>query len=305
MAAVLLRAVLLLIIVATSLLAFIFSLLATTSHRWAVRDYYTTVVPEEWTRPNFTISRSPFRICTARPNFEQSTPTAPDEEPTLVLVKYNTTCAAYAPFGLNRTSCELRSVTKTDSVATAGDARLCQQIHLAGNFAISSSVFISLGCLLNLLLSTLTAYQKLSSTSHANESTGSGTRSRNEAKESSNETAHPPSTQPGRNRARRPVAIKSLNLVSVAFLCVGAILALLSQFYGIVGLVQSAPNNADWASSAAGNSKDVDTNIEGYHGPWYQGEGLSVYMTCSWAFALATAVFASRTWSLPRWDRFI
>jgi hypothetical protein len=284
-----------------SIIAFVFSLLAITSSDWAAQDFYDTVVPENWTHPNYTITRSPFRICTAVPIFQTNNGTSEDSEPTLTFVRYDVSCDRYKPFGLDRTSCELRSVTKTDSVANVGDARLCQQIHYAGNFGISSTVFISLGFILTLCMAMSTIYRMMTrgqASDHPSTSSGAEQYgSKSTAADSSQDVQH--LSQPSR---RYPHLVTStVNLTAVIFLLIGAILALISQFYGIIGFIQSSPNNGDWASAAAGNSKDVDTNKVGYHGPWYQAEGLSVYMTCAWAFAAATAAMAAKAWSLPRW----
>ena len=61
------------------------------------------------------------------------------------------------------------------------------------------------------------------------------------------------------------------------FVAVGAGTALIAQFYGILGLVQSAPNNADFASSQ-GNRE--------HHDPWVQGKALDTYLSFSWFWAL-------------------
>lgn len=286
---------------AFSFLAITFSLLATTSHTWAKRDYYDSVIPERWTHPNYTISRSPFFICSARPNFVTVNGSLPDDEPTLSLANYTISCDNYRPYGTNRTSCELRSVTKNDSIVTDGDSRLCQQIHLAGNFAISGSVFISTGFLLYLLLGGFTLSRLLAGPSSKMSSSGAQAAAESGNKRETSEMVDTAQREPRAHRKRVRSYTSFLNLTASISLYLGAILSLIAQFYGILGLVQSAPNNADWASSSAGNSKNVDTDVVGYHGPWYQGNALSVYFTCAWAFALAATVVASRTWSMPAW----
>jgi hypothetical protein len=288
--------------VSTAILAFVFSVVATTSHRWAIRDYYNTVVPEDWTTVNYTLSRSPFRICTATPVFRQNAASA-DEGPTLIFVKYNVNCSSFKPFGKDKTSCELRSVTKSDTVATDGDSRLCQQIHAAGNYAIASTVMISLGFLIVLGLALIGVTKAFGSSPTADESISTTARpaSKGEAGATAN-TVNTSASAEQRSRLRTSRSLfQGMHLCSTIFWILGAILGLISQFYGILGLVQSAPNNADWASSAAGNSKDVNTNVEGYHGPWYQGSGLGAYLTCAWAFALVTPFLTSRLWAMPQW----
>jgi hypothetical protein len=85
----------------------------------------------------------------------------------------------------------------------------------------------------------------------------------------------------------------------LTFFFVGFTTALISQYYGVLGLIQSLPNNADFASSSQGSRDDVNT--EGSHGPWSQGVGLSVYATCAWGFSIIAGVVASKAWPLPRW----
>ena len=285
-----------------SLIAFVFSLLAITSRDWALRDYYETVIPEDWKQPNFTIARSPFHLCSTRPAFERFNGATEDEEPFVVLVGYNTTCTRYPPFGFNRTSCELRSVTETDNASVNGDARLCQQIHYAGNFGISSATFISLGFILTLGLTVSTAY-RLFSKDHKSQSTTTSSAGQYGGKDNADESVHAVAQHDSTRaeRYRRHIVLGNVSFVTVLFLCLGVVLALISQFYGVLAFIQSAPNNSDWASSAAGNSQDVNSNIEGFHGPWYQGPALSVYWTCAWGFAAASAAVASRAWTMPRW----
>ena len=85
----------------------------------------------------------------------------------------------------------------------------------------------------------------------------------------------------------------------LVFASVGFITALIGQYYGVLGLIQSLPNNADFASSSAGSKDDINT--QGNHGPWFQGVGLSVYATLSWAFIFVSGTIASRLWRLPEW----
>ena len=290
------RVILLFTIFAVAFLSFIFSILATTSSKWAVRDYYDTVVPKDWKHPNYTISRSPFRICTAQPKFVQTTRPPPDDEPTLTLVSYSVSCKHYKPYGKGRTSCELQSVTGNDSVANVGDSRLCQQVHAAGNYAISGTVLISVGFLVVLLLVPMAVLQ--TRTGHSEAALRESEPSDNIAVDKTGSRATTSAGQTNSSPSRS--FFQSLHFSSAVLFYIGAILILLSQFYGILGFIQSSPNNADFASSAAGNSKDVDTNVVGYHGPWYQGVALSAYLTCAWVFALATPVLTTRLWSFPQ-----
>src|SRR5581483_8527 len=65
---------------------------------------------------------------------------------------FNVDCVRFPPFGFGRTSCELGIATLSDNVPNFGDRRLCQQIHLAGNYSITSLVFITAGFILTIVL---------------------------------------------------------------------------------------------------------------------------------------------------------
>jgi hypothetical protein len=67
----------------------------------------------------------------------------------------------------------------------------------------------------------------------------------------------------------RMLPLEDLTFGAVLFSTIGVIWALIAQFCGVLAFTQSSPNNADWATAAAGNSKDVNSNIAGFHGPWY------------------------------------
>jgi hypothetical protein len=147
-----------------ALLAFIFSLLAITSPQWGARNQYpnnTDSISE--TTPIYTLYRSPFQICGAvaivvnsttppTPSNATSDPGGDEPPPPQLNYTYKTTCQHYRAFGFDKTSCELASATKSKTVPQVGDRRLCDQIHYAGNFSITSTVFISLAFLLTLAM---------------------------------------------------------------------------------------------------------------------------------------------------------
>ncbi|KAK5046259.1 hypothetical protein LTR84_008402 [Exophiala bonariae] len=291
-----------------AVLAFVFVLLGITSNKWAQRDHYDSSVPEDWKHPNYTSYRSPFRICTATPTFKEYT----DDQDVKhsILVSYAPSCNHYRPYGWGRTSCELPTTlnTTTNSSDTTalrnrGDARLCQQVHLAGDFAISGTVFISLGALLAIFMVILAAFQMMSSTKSPKAPVVDPSSCETRPKTVTDYPAQHPSEEPTQSGRTGPLksAVSVVNLLTIVFLLIGAVLVLISQFYAVMGFIQSSPNNSDFASSAFGTGQAEDSNANGFHGPWYQGMGLSVYMTCAWAFAAATATMAARTWDIPDW----
>jgi len=272
-----------------SLLSFIFSLLAITSKKWAVRDNFDPKLnPEDWKTPIYTLSRSPFSICTA-------TLVDPSADPSQTS-SFRVQCSTFRPRGFNHTSCELAFATQSDTAPTIGDARLCQQIHYAGDFFIASTTFIGLAFLVTLVLVVFTVSKWPQFVSDAQDPSEEGTQPEEQPSEpASADQAQPVTSDPPQRSVWVPWAV----LLLLIFVFIGFITALIGQYYGILGLIQSLPNNADFASSSAGSKDDVNT--QGNHGPWYQGVGLSAYATCAWTFAAAAGTIASRSWPLPQW----
>jgi hypothetical protein len=275
-----------------SLLSFIFSLLAVTSKQWAVRDNYDpNLNPLDWKTPIYTLYRSPFSVCTAIVNASTT-----DSSPA-TSSNFHVQCTQFRPNGFNHTSCELAIATQDDTAPTVGDARLCQQIHYAGNYWITSSTFIGVAFLLTLVLTIFTLVKKPQFASDKQPLLGKPMQREAEQQDDSmggNEDQPLTSTQ-----QQGSVWVPWVSLLLLIFFFIGLVTALIGQYYGVLGLIQSQPNNADFASSSAGSKDDINT--QGNHGPWYQGVGLSIYATCSWGFAIAAGVIASRSWPLPQW----
>lgn len=78
-------------------------------------------------------------------------------------------------------------------------------------------------------------------------------------------------------------------------LAVAAMCAFLSQFYAILGLVQSQPDNGAWASMPLGEVQDSQTG-DLHHAPWIQGNALSVYVSLGWFFSVITAGTIGAFW---------
>jgi hypothetical protein len=310
-----------------SLLSFVFSLVAITSKDWAVQQTFNSTItsPKNWTKPIFTLYRSPFQICSAKANKTIiSTNTtisnnATDDDgsssenqgddtgnATFIVVNqtiyhWNVSCHHYRPFGFDRTSCELEVATQDDQADNVGDSRLCQQIHLAGNFSIASTVFMSLGFLLIAALAIATV---IAGGSSAPEASVTGTHERRGHEKTGAPTGIGSMSRVQEQRSfRRSQVFQFVNLAVAVFLVIGVVTAVIAQFYAIEGLVQSLPNNSDFASSSATSEGDVNTH--GLHGPWYQGKALSTYWTCAWGFAMAAAFAASMAWRYPRWHFLI
>jgi hypothetical protein len=259
-----------------ALLAFIFSMLAITSREWAVRDNFNPDVSSQfWDKPIYTLYRSPFIVCGVNPR-NVSTAVAATATPSPI---YDVSCDHYKPFGRDKTSCEPSNATGSDTAANVGDQRMCQQIHLAGNYGITSTFFIGIGFLATGALVLLGLSSRSASAPASNGFVG----------------GRSPSGSGGAGM------LPYLSLATLVFLFVGVVTALVSQFYGILGFMISLPNQSDFASSSGtGGSNEVD--VHGAHGPWYQGKALSIYVTLAWAFSIAAGTLASMTWQLPSWQ---
>jgi hypothetical protein len=283
------------LIFAFALITFVFSILAITSRDWARQhnfDYPPELSDLDWVNVTSTRYRSPFKICNTF--LIPTNDGTPSRETTM-------NCTHFKAYGFNRTSCELAIATQSDGATNVGDARLCQQIHYAGNFGIASSTFFGLAFVFTLIMVAHTfmarseASQPASSEqSHPTEDESANPNHSEPDKLVSNTTKHPTSSQ---RKSKLPI-FAFVNLFLVIFLAIAIITALISQLYGILGLIQSLPNNSDFSSSKGQDVGDMATH--GTHGPWFQGKALSIYLTCAWGFAIATMGLASMTWALPR-----
>ncbi|KAE8445351.1 hypothetical protein EG329_013473 [Mollisiaceae sp. DMI_Dod_QoI] len=296
-----------------SLLAFVFSLLAINSKEWAVRKNYDPLyTPKNWTEANviYTLYRSPFVICSASANVTNVNSTSSsDDGDSETITTYTVSCQNFRPFGFSRTSCEEEVATQNDTAVNLGDTRLCQQIHYAGNFGIASTVFISLGFILTSIAAIATftiLFRSSMAVEQRDAELPKHDRKRPEQSDEIREGDRHEISTPAQNthethhRHKRSSLIAHINLVLLTFLFIGVVTAVISQFYAVEGLIQSAYNNADFSTSQGASAAEVQ--ISGIHGPWYQGKGLSVYATCAWGFAAAAGAVAAKAWTLPEWN---
>lgn len=80
----------------------------------------------------------------------------------------------------------------------------------------------------------------------------------------------------------------TLNFLLIISLLVGSACSAIAQFYGVIGLIQSNPNNSDFASAAGSH--------QGSHGPWIEGRALSTWLGLGWMFGLIGAGAAGAVW---------
>ncbi|MCJ1402452.1 hypothetical protein MMC11_005672 [Xylographa trunciseda] len=282
-----------------SVLAFAFSIVSTTSREWSQQTTYSSQERvTNWTAANalYTIYRSPFVLCSAYivpSTTNASDSSGNDDDP--IDPTFGVNCTNFKPYGFAQTSCELAIAVTNDTYGQVGDARLCQQIHYAGNFAVAGSVFLGLGLLLTMgmFIATMHVIFPLRRKQH------NAQHPKVEGDAAASKAAFTENTVQGETherRQRRFMVMSSINLVLVLFLVVGILLTAVAQFYGVLAFIQSSVNNADFATKGGNKTQ---------HGPWIQGRALSVYATLGWAFAGLAAVGALSAWRLPKWDRVL
>jgi hypothetical protein len=247
-------------------LAFAFTVVTITSRDWARQKHYDPSLDmKDWETPIYNIYRSPFQIC-------EVTKDNPNENTTTYVLHCNT----FDAFGFGKTSCETVFATQNYGAAHTGDERLCQQVHRAGNLAITSTTFITLGFTLTLLMTLVGC------TSGSADSTTAADGS---------------SDHHGR---KRPFYTPYINFVLITSLSIGATCGLLSQFYGVLAFIQSQPPNGAFAS---GRGNVIDPTQDNASGPWIEGTALKAYLTCAWVFSAFAAGAAGAVWRLPRWEK--
>ncbi|OCK78375.1 hypothetical protein K432DRAFT_383916 [Lepidopterella palustris CBS 459.81] len=257
-------------------IAFSFAIVTITSHDWTRQKWYDPSLDAKlWATPIYSIYRSPFQICNVAAGTNANTTT------------YTLKCDVYDAFGFDKTSCETVFATQNYSAANTGDERLCQQIHYAGNLSITSTTFICLGFVLTVIMAIVASVTSSSSAEDGNESVKDGT----------------PATRTAHHRHHHvPAWPAFINVVLITAFAIGATTGLLSQFYGILGFIQSQPDNGAFAA-AKGNV--IDPTQQNNHGPWVQGLALKYWITCAWVFSAFAAGAAGATWRLPSWEKRI
>ncbi|KAF2178914.1 hypothetical protein K469DRAFT_674865 [Zopfia rhizophila CBS 207.26] len=239
------------------------------SRDWVRQDYFPPQLqPLDWKDPQYTIYRSPFILCSANP-FKNGSE----------VVRYDITCNRFNIMGRGQTACQTPNETAAYSSVT-GDWRMCQQIHLSGNLILAALVFVSVAFATLAGLSYVFIMRATSNRRYK------GSRGQN--------TTTPPADPTGQQPITSLVVIIFTYLL-LAFLSVTAMCTFLSQFYGILGLVQSQPDNGIWASMSLGSVQDQQTG-DLHHAPWVQGNVLMIHMSLAWFFSALTAGAIGGSW---------
>ncbi|KAF2257916.1 hypothetical protein CC78DRAFT_597871 [Lojkania enalia] len=258
------------------------------SDDWVRQSYFSPALqPLDWNDPLFTLHRSPFVVCGA-------TASRPDSN----TAQYDVSCVRYKVAGHGQTACQTPNETN-DYTSITGDWRMCQQIHFSGNLVLASLVFVCVAFTSVFALGSLFVIKALRG--HGNH---------NDARQHHNQ--HEESDSPaafskrgchwhrafngGQNGPAHGTATKIATYWTVTTLSVAALCAFLSQFYGILGLVQSQPDNGIWASLSLGAVQDQQTG-DLSHAPWVQGQVLTVYLSLAWFFGALTCGFIAASWT--------
>lgn len=84
-----------------------------------------------------------------------------------------------------------------------------------------------------------------------------------------------------RPRSRYHPVLSVGTYVTIFAMVLAAVCTILAQFFGILGLVQSAPDNGMFASYSFGQAvNQLSGDVS--HTPWVQGDGLSIYASLGW-----------------------
>jgi hypothetical protein len=246
------------------ILGFAFIITTFVSRDWVRQSYFPPELqPLDWKTPLFTIYRSPFVLCSANPSKTGSNQTT-----------YDVVCTRYKVAGRGQTACQTPNETDSYSAIT-GDWRMCQQIHFSGNLVLAALVFICIAFALLLVLSYFFIFRAAGSSRKHAETEGQST------------TATQAPCQP-------PAVVFGAYLL-LTFLAVTAMCAFLSQCYGVLGLVQSQPDNGAWASASLGTVQDSQTG-DLHHAPWIQGNALTIYLSLGWFFSIIAAGAIAGSW---------
>ncbi|KAK0108294.1 hypothetical protein ONS95_003110 [Cadophora gregata] len=255
-----------------------------TSRDWVRQEYFPPQLqPLDWKDPLFTLYRSPFVVCGASPSRNGSE-----------ILRYDINCSRFAVSGRGKTACQTPNETDAYSSIT-GDWRMCQQIHLSGNLVLAALVFVSvalatlIGLSIVFIPRAVRGGQVFGTPSDVEDSMEGS--SRRPQKATAAQTSVTTSTQ----QPIQSLAIIIATYALLVALSVTAMCTFLSQFYGILGLIQSQPDNGLWASLSLGAVQDQQTG-DLHHAPWIQGNVLTIYMSLAWLFSALAAGAIGGSW---------
>ncbi len=246
-----------------TIISFAFTVVTAVNRDWAHQDHFDgTVARRNWTNPLYTLYRSPFIVCSPSAVYKNGTavanstisqtgnhidPVDDNLDQQLHNLTWTVSCARFGPMGSGKRSCE----TNVGTNISASDARFGDD-RQCQQIHMAGSLSIASNVFIGMgLLTMLVLF--------------------------------------GFGLAASPNGIvnNALSIATVILLLLGAATMFIAQFYGVLGLVQSATPNGNFAA---------DGPIPSAAGPWVQGKASVIYGSLSWfggalAAGVVTVVF--------------
>jgi hypothetical protein len=156
-------------------------------------------------------------------------------------------------------------------------------VHYAGNLQIAASVFIGLGLIFSLALFVVPLVPRWESSVAASD--------RAEGEERHEHHEKPRETAP---------ITSYVVFMLLSCLYTGALLQILAQYFGVLGLTVTATPNA---KDAVQFQLDGANNFMGHD--WVIGRALSAFATVAWTSALFCAGIATAVFTRPRFPKLL
>lgn len=244
-----------------TIISFAFTVVTTITRDWAHQDHFDgTVARSNWTEPLYTLYRSPFIVCSPSAVYENGTlaanstidetgnqidPVSDNLDQLLQNLTWTVSCARFGPMGLGKRSCE----TNVGTNISASDARFGDE-RQCQQIHMAGSLSIASSVFIGISLLTMLVLFGISL------ATG-----------------------------RSGTARMALSITTIILLLLGSTTMFIAQFYGLLGLVQSAIPNGNYAA---------DGPLPSAAGPWIQGKSSVIYGSLSWfGGVLAAGVVAA------------
>jgi hypothetical protein len=245
------------------IISFSFTVVTTINPDWAHQDHFDgTIARRNWTEPLYTLYRSPFIVCSPSAVYENGTaatsstisqtgsrvnPVDDDLDQRLRNLTWTVSCARFGPIGTGKRSCE----TNVGTNISATDARFGDD-RQCQQIHMAGSLSIASSVFIGISLLTMLVLFGLSLAASSNSTIST-----------------------------------TLSITTVMLLLLGAASMFIAQFYGVLGLIQSAVPNGNYAA---------DGSLPSAAGPWVQGKASVIYGSLSWlggalAAGVVTAIF--------------
>jgi hypothetical protein len=246
-----------------TIISFAFTVLTTVSKDWAHQNHFDgTLATSNWTTPLYTLWRSPFYVCSPSAVYTNGTAASNSTinqtknsinsvnlslKNELKDLIWTVNCARFPPKGFAKTSCE--SNVKTN--ISAADARFGDD-RQCQQIHMAGGLAIAASVFVGIALLAMLVLCGFALAASPN-----------------------------------ATATSALSITVIILLLLGAGTMFIAQFYGVLGLVQSALPNGNFAA---------DGRRPSAAGPWVQGKASVIYGSVGWfgavcAAGVVTAVF--------------